>query len=201
MAKLSSHSLTLEIRYKNFLSGDVQYEIGFLWENQSIVNDTLLKRWSDYWSSRSNGYFLACEYERDTLIDTIEKALETDEPRSWEPYEPDIVLAIYPKKHFPFLIRRRYDFWEDDEEVKNKNEKTNGERAADDWFTVIAFVDAYNFQNCKAYCDSGIALHLLVERKDVEAFCGQLRDEYAEFRNKFKVDEYKPEYKVHKITK
>jgi hypothetical protein len=72
-----------------------------------------------------------------------------------------------------------------------------GKRKHDDWFTVIAFVDAYNFQNSSAYLDSGIALHLLVERKDVEAFCAKLKEEYAEFKEKFKVDEYKPRYEVH----
>jgi hypothetical protein len=196
MAKLSSHALSLEIRYKNFRGGDVQYEIGFLWENESMINDALLKRWSEYWRSRNPGYFLAWEYEQDRLIKIIEKVLKTDEPAYWEPIDPDIILAIYPKKHFPFLMKSRYELMFDEEEIEQNREKLAKGKSPDDWFTVIAFVDAYNFQNSSAYLDSGIALHLLVERKDVQAFCAKLKEEYAGFREKFKVDEYKPRYEV-----
>jgi len=190
MAKLSSQNLTLEIRYKNFQAGDVQYEIGFLWENESMINDALLKRWSDYWRSRRKGYFLANEYEKDRLIGTIEKALQIDEPAYWKSLDPDLIFAIYPKKCFPFFEPCEEWIGEDDEA---KSEQANQEKRPDGWFTVIAFIDAYNFQNCKGYSDSGIALHLLVARKDVESFCASLKEEYAEFKQKYKVDEYKPE--------
>lgn len=159
-----------------------------------MINDALLKRWSDYWSSRSNGYFLAGEYEKDFLIGTIEKALKTDESQYWQSLDPDIIFAIYPKKHIPFL-KSNNELIDDEEEAG----QVNKEKRPDDWFTVIAFIDAYNFQNSDTYYDGGISLHMLVERKDVETFCATLKEEYAEFKQKFKVDEYKPEYVVHQI--
>lgn len=165
--------------------------------NESMINDALLKRWSDYWRSRSAGYFLAWEYEQDRLIEIIEKVLETDEPAYWEPIDPDVIFAIYPKKHFPLLMKSRYELMFEEEEAEREHEKLGKGKSPDDWFTVIALVDAYNFQNSSVYLDSGIALHLLVERKDVEAFCAKLKEEYTEFKEKFKVDEYKPQYEVH----
>lgn len=197
MAKLSSNNLTLEIRYKDFQAGDVKYEIGFLWENESMINDALLKRWSDYWSSRSKGYFLAAEYEKDFLIATITKALQTDEPQYWRSLDPDVTFAIYPKKRIPFIKPNNERITHEEETELTQKSKT---KQLDDWFTVIAFVDAYNFQNSDTYCDGGIALHMLVKRRDVEIFCATLKEEYAEFIQKFKVDEYKPEYVVHQVV-
>jgi len=162
-----------------------------------MINDALLKRWSDYWRSRSKGYFLANEYEKDFLIETIAKALQTDEPQYWQSLDPDLTFAVHPKKHSPFLKPNNSLF---DDADKTKSEQINKEKQPDDWFTVIAFVDAYNFQNSDTYYDGGIALHMLVERKDVEIFCANLKKEYAEFKKKFKVDEYKPKYVVHRVV-
>src|SRR5437588_8177205 len=111
MAKLSAESLTLEITFTGFEASDVLYEIAFLFEGESMINDALLKRSSDYWSSRKDGVFLARDYERDYLIETIEKVLETNQPEYWEPYEPDVILAIYPEMHFPFMKPHREVIW------------------------------------------------------------------------------------------
>lgn len=193
MARLSTELLSLEIRYKNFFAGDIQYEISFLWENQSMINDLLLKRWSDYWSSRSKGAFLACDFERDWLIETIEKVLETDEADYWEPYEPDVILAIYPDRYFPFL-KPHTDRIESIKEIGREGDKSKKEKLPDDMFTVIVFIDAYNFQNSGVYYSSGIALHMIVERRELQSFSLKLREEYSEFKKKFKVDEYEPKY-------
>ena len=203
MAKLSTKSLTLEIKYTGFKAGDVQYEIGFLWEGESMINDALLKRSSDYWRSRSKGVFLASDYEKDSLIETIEKALETNEPEYWEPIDPDVILAIYPEMDFPFIKPHHEVIWMS-LKVKEKIERRQREKQEkgklpDDWITLICFIDAYNFQNSGAYYDSGIALHMLVERKDLEAFCLELKREYAEFKEVFKPEEYKPELVSHRM--
>ena len=55
------------------------------------------------------------------------------------------------------------------------------------------------FKNSDTYYDGGIALHMLVERKDVEIFCATLKEEYEEFKKKFKVAEYKSEYVIHQV--
>ena len=196
MAKLSAESLTLEINFTGFVAGDVQYEIGFLFEGESMINDALLKRWSDYWSSRRAGFFLARDYEKDYLIKTIEKVLETNEPEYWEPVDPDVIIAIYPDMHFPFLKLHREVIWMSlkmkEQVERREREKREMGKLPDDWITLICFIDAYNFRNTKAYYGSGIALHLTVERKDLEVFCLELKKEYAHFKEVFKPEEYQP---------
>ncbi|MFQ6072795.1 MAG: hypothetical protein ACE5KT_08875, partial [Methanosarcinales archaeon] len=103
MAKLQSDNLTLEINFTTFDYEWVNYEIFFYWEDNIIINDSILKRSSEYWSKRRIGSFLANEYRKDTLIETIKKVLDTNEPDYWEPIEPDVIIAIYPEMFFPFL--------------------------------------------------------------------------------------------------
>lgn len=194
MAKLSAESLTLEINFTGFKAGDVQYEIGFLFEGESMINDGLLKRRSDYWSSRKPGFFLANDYEKDCLIETIEKVLETNQPEYWEPFDPDVVIAIYPEMRFPFMKSHHELIWMSLKMKKRverrEREKLEKGKLPDDPITLICFIDAYNFRNTTAYYGSGIALHLTVERKDLEAFCLELKKEYAHFKEVFKPEEY-----------
>jgi hypothetical protein len=196
MAKLSAESLTLEITFTGFEAGDVLYEIAFLFEGESMINDALLKRSSAYWSSRRPSVFPACDYEKDYLIETIEKVLETNQPEYWEPYEPDVILAIYPEMHFPFLRSHYQVIWKNSrtkEEVERRERKKLEQgKLPDDPITLICFIDAYNFRNTRTYCESGVALHLTVERKDLELFCLELKKEYAHFKEDFKPEEYKP---------
>lgn len=79
-------------------------------------------------------------------------------------------------------------------EIGREGDKSKKEKLPDDMFTVIAFIDAYNFQNSGVYYSSGIALHMIVERRELQSFSLKLRDEYSEFKKKFKVDEYEPKY-------
>lgn len=94
MALLKSELLSLEINFVGFEYGWLQYEIYFRWENEPIINDNLLKRDGEYWGSRKTGSFLANEDEKDRLIDTISKVLQTNESQYWEPIDPDIIVAI-----------------------------------------------------------------------------------------------------------
>jgi hypothetical protein len=196
MAKLFAESLTLEITFTGFEAGDVQYEIAFLFEGESIINDAILKRSSNYWNSRRPGVFLVRDYEKDYLVKTIEKVLETNQPGYWEPYEPDVVLAIYPEMHFPFLRSHyqviRMNSKAKEEVERREREKLEKGKLSDDLMTLACFIDAYNFRNTNSYCESGIALHLTVERKDLEAFGLELKKEYAHFKEVFKPEEYRP---------
>lgn len=195
MAKLLSNSLSLEVKYKGFRHGWVEYSISFMWEDESLINDNVLKRSGDYWGSRSKGTFLANEYRQDTLTETIEKVLETDKPEYWEPMEPDVVFTIYPEMYFPFLEPHWQVAWESEQarEQREKHEKEKREKGKlpDDAFTIIVFIDAYNFRNCTAYRGEGVSLHIVVERAMLESFCRELKAEYLEFKKEFKVDEYK----------
>ncbi len=195
MAKLESDSLSLEIAFRGFEYGWVQYEIAFLWEGEGMINDSLLKRWSSYWNSRTNGRFLANDYEADILIRTLEKILETDKAEYWQPMEPDITIAVYPNEFFPFLKSHYKIIYKSDEAKKKSEEyeklKREKGKLPSDLFTIIVFIDAYNFRNCEAYQSEGISLHLIVERENLESFCNRLKTEYLEFKEKYKVDEYK----------
>src|SRR5437588_797668 len=148
-----------------------------------MINAARVKRSSDYWNSRRPGVFLARQYEKDYLIQIIEKVLETNQPECWEPYEPDVILAIYPETYFPFMKPHREVIWTSlkmkEEVERQEREKLERGKLPDDPVTIICFIDAYNFRNTKAYCESGIALHLTVERKDLELFCLELKKEYA----------------------
>ena len=194
MALLKSELLSLEINFVRFEYDWVQYEIYFRWENEPIINDKLLKRDGEYWGSRKTGSFLATEDEKDRLIDTISKVLETNEPEYWEPIDPDIIVAIYPEMYFPFL-KSHYTLIHESEDHKKKREereKLKKELGSlpDDSFTIIVFIDAYNFNNSDAYYGEGISLHLIVDRVTLENFNSELSKEYSEFKEKYKVDEH-----------
>jgi hypothetical protein len=178
--------------------GWVQYEVLFLWKGKPIVNNALLKRRGKYWRARSKGAFKANEYRHDTLIPTLERVLETNKPEYWEPIEPDTVMAFYPDTYFPFMKSHYRVVWEK-EAIKRARERRKqakakaGGKLPDDPITVIACVDAYNLDDADAYYGEGIAQIMCPTRKELEAFCKQLKREYAVFKRRYKVDEYKEE--------
>jgi len=186
MAKLQSDGLTLEIKFIGFEDDWVEYEIKFYWKEDIIVNDIILKRNGEWWGKRSYGAFLANDFEKDHLIETIRKVLKTREPDYWEPLEPDTVIAIYPEMFFPFLKSHWTLIEEKKEEIepeKRDNEKQDTGTQPDDVFTIITFIDSYSFKNSGAYSGNGISLHLTVERKDLEKFVTELEKEYITFRS------------------
>lgn len=179
MAKLQSEGLTLEIKFNSFKDEWVRYDIKFYWKDDIIINDSILKRMGEWWGKRNYATFLANDYEEDNLIEIIRKALNTNRPECWEPMEPDAKVAIYPGMFFPFL-KTRYNFFEEMEEMRREKEQNKNE---DDLFTIITFIDAYNFKDMGLYSGQGISLHLIVERKDLEKFVTDLEIEYVNLMN------------------
>ena len=175
MAKLQSDGLILEIKFSSFEDEWINYDVKFYWKEDIIVNDNILKRTPKGWSRRSYGTFLANDYGKDDLIEIIKKVLNSNKPECWEPMEPDAKVAIYPRRFFPFL-ETPYNLFEEMEEIRIEDEKRG--KSPDDLFTIIAFVDSYNFKNCGAYSGQGISLHIIVERKDLEKFLVDLEIEY-----------------------
>jgi hypothetical protein len=94
MAKLQSDDLTLDIKFMGFKDEWIEYEIKFYWKDEIIINDSLLKREGEYWGKRSTGAFLANDYQKDFLTETIRDILQTNEPEYWEPLEPDDIFTI-----------------------------------------------------------------------------------------------------------
>jgi hypothetical protein len=203
MAILASELLSLEVRFVNFAHGSLTYEIGFLWNKESMINDALLKRSNDYHRSRSKGYFLTKDYigdqdpNKNSLVDMIEKVLETGKPEYWETLEIGEMIAIYPEMFFPFMESHwklvHEPEWSKQQQEEREKKKRELGKLPDDEFTVIAFIDAYQFEECDCYYGEGIALHMRVQRVALEDFCAQLKGEYLEFKEKYKIDEYKRE--------
>lgn len=175
MAKLQSDGLILDVKFNSFEDEWVNYNIKFYWKDDIIINDNILKRDGEWWNRRGYGIFLANDYEKDCLIETARKVLDTNNPGCWEPMEPDVKIAIYPGRFFPFL-KTPYNIFEEMEEIRTEKEKQ--EKREDDLFTVITLIDSYNFKNCGSYSGGGISLHLIVERKDLEKFVADLQIEY-----------------------
>ncbi len=181
MAKLQSNDLTLEIKFNGFKDEWVIYEIKFYWKDDAIVKDGIIKRTGEW--RGSSGAFFANDYQRDNLIETIKKVLETNKPEYWEPMEPDAIIAIYPEMFFPFLKSHWTLIEENNEEIEpEEREKENGKQP-DDLFTIIAFIDSYNFKNSGAYSGEGISLHLTVKRNVLEKFVTSLELEYRNLRS------------------
>ena len=175
MAKLQSDDLTLDVKFSSFGDEWVNYEIKFYWKEDIIINDNILKRDGEWWNNRSFGTFLANDYEKDCLIEIIRNVIDTNRPECWEPIEPDVKIAIYPGRFFPFL-KTPYNLFEEMEEIRIENEKH--EKNQNDLFTIIVFIDSYTFKNSGSYSGEGISLHLIVERKDLEKFVADLQTEY-----------------------
>ena len=204
MATLRVNDLSLEIAYRDFEHGWVHYDIWLRWRGEPIINDAILKREGDYWAKRGKGAIKACEHYHCGVLPLLRRVLETNESRYWEPLEPDILLAVYPKAHFPFLSPE-WEFIDEPSEAKAAREARIKERLArkpspDDLIDVMSFVDAYNFEGASSYQGSGLCFRLMPTRACLEQFYQDLRAEYLVFRERHRVDahnrgEMGPNYK------
>lgn len=188
MAVLRSDDLSVDFRYTAHGGEDgwVQYQFYFNWKDEPVFKDDVLKRWSSYWGARPTSAFLANEFEADGLIPLIRKVLDSDQPDYWEALEPDIVVAIYPEMYFPFLPHHHKLIRESESfkarRVAREKEKAKHGKLPDDSFTVMFFVDAYNFKEADAYYGQGFSLNLIVERHELERFYTDLIGEYAQIK-------------------
>lgn len=197
MAILRNDDLSLEIRYKGFDAGWVEYEFFYRWQEDNIINDAILKRPSEYWSRRSPGAMLANEHRECGILPLLKKVLHSNQPDYWESLDPDVTIAIYPEQHFPFL-KSKWKLVSESEEVKKKRIKREMEKAEkgslpDDYIDIILFFDVYNFKDASAYYGDGICLKMTVTRAQVSRFYEDLKEEYIQFKVKFAVDEFNKE--------
>lgn len=100
-----------------------------------------------------------------------------------------MIIAAYPEKEFSELniFPQNINIAEfhkqcDSERILEKKEKGD---LPDDTFALIIFVDAYNFKGSQTYYGSGISLHMVVNRSDLECFLATLKSEYASLEKKY----------------
>jgi len=189
MAVLKSRDWSFDFRYTGFEHGWVQYDFFFLWKGEPVVRHEAL---ADYWNGRPESAFLANSDGRDGLLPFLKELLERDEADYWEPIEPDILVAIYPDRFFPFLKSHMELICESEEsrrerETRRKPKEEKG-KLPDDLYTFIAFVDAHNFKGADAYYGQGLSLQMIVSRRNLQAFADALDREYMEFKKAFDVD-------------
>lgn len=195
MAKLTYHDLTLEISFREFDDCHwVQYDVRFLWKGEPMVNDKILKRSPSGWAKRGKSVLQASEFDGDSLLQVLKHVLEANEPKQWEPSEPDMLIAFYPEKVFPFLPTKWQSAYEaphikKERLARERAKKAAGGRLPDDPITIIAMADAYQWKECGAYYGSGLALVMTPRRKEVERFYKQLTKEYKAFERRERIHE------------
>ena len=119
--------------------------------------------------------------------------LASGEPAYTETTDPDVLLAIYPGRPFPFLPSK-YRLVCESEETRQRREareqlKAEVGQLPDDPFTLLLFVDTYNFRDCFAYSNDGLTLHMNLTRAELHKFCTELRADYFAFKGQHRVDQ------------
>ncbi|HAK88381.1 MAG TPA: hypothetical protein DHV16_05550 [Nitrospiraceae bacterium] len=197
MAILKQEDLSLEIRYKGFQDGWVEYEFFYCWQGESVINDAILKRSNEYWGSRSPGAMLANEHRECGILPLLKKVLQINQPDYWESLDPDVTIAIYPEQHFPFLESKWKVVLEKDEvkqkRIEREKEKTEKGLLPDDYIDIILFFDVYNFKGASAYYGDGICFKMTVTRAQLTRFYEDFKKEYIHFKQKYAVDEFNKE--------
>lgn len=197
MAVLQSGNLSFDFQFAEFDDGYIRYKFSFLWRDEPVMNDAILKRGNDYWDKRPVGGFLADEFREEIFVPFLRRILEEDKADYWESLDPDVTVAIYPDEYFPFL-KSHWVLLHESEEQKQEREaqlqrKKERGKLPDDSYTIIIFVDAYNFKGEGVYQGDGFSLQMMVNRTTLEAFADALAREYEEFKKQFNVDEWNAE--------
>lgn len=56
------------------------------------------------------------------------------------------------------------------------------------YYTIIAMIDEYNFEDCIAYSGDGLALIMACNREQLTDFLNALKEEYEDFRKRFGIN-------------
>jgi len=194
MAILASGNLSIEFFIDTIDKYNyTHYEIILKYGNHDLINPRILFRYTSYFDGKkSKGIWTDVDQNTgDTFIPFLENVLATNQPSYWQgDYPPDIVIAIYPEMFFPFIQEKWEIVYEKPEarekRVERENLKTEKGVLPDDLIQVICFVDSHNFIDSEAYSGNGAALHLTVERVELESFLSQLKNEYHSLKEKLK---------------
>lgn len=191
MAILSCEKLSLEIRFREIDEHqNVQYDAWLRFDGKPLINPAVLKREEGYWQDRIADSLRAADGLDDSLIPTLQEALETNQPRSWRPADPGFELFIYPEVYFPPITREdfetpfRLNFTARHEQAELRRAESEG-KLPDDLINVYLQVDLMNFSGQESYGGTGAALQMCVYRWEVENFLDDLKYEYAELLRRY----------------
>lgn len=199
MAVLRSRDLGFDFRYVHFDGDWIIYQICFLWKNEPILREQILKKYKDLYEMPENyelpeGAFLANDLREDWFLLILGDVLDTDKAEFWQPLEPDITVALYSDNFFPFvpeIIERKgqqLQYLEDMKEARKKLKEEKGKQP-DDPFQLIIFANTKILKDEVGYTSEGVGLKMGVKRQQLENFYDELEVEYAEFKRAFKIDE------------
>jgi len=160
LAKLISNDLILEFNFLgcyDYQPVEFEFKVSLFWKGIPLLNEKAMKRWSTYWRKGKEGGLVAEEMDNFTLIDDLEKAIETNTLQVWESWpDPDMCISIYPNRCFPYL----------DEEDPEYN-------------TIIVSPDMYQFKESDAYGGyEGVSFIMTPDKDAFLKFVNELKDEY-----------------------
>jgi hypothetical protein len=125
------------------------------------------------------------EHGIENLISIIRNCLENNISDAWELAEPDFAIEVYPSS-FPFtLMERRL---KEVHSEKNKRKSILNKKSPDDPFTIITMFDQCFVGNQgEDYGDSGPAVIISTDRKNLEKFVNEMDKEFDRIRKLIKI--------------
>lgn len=175
----------IEVQFAHYTYSWVYYYFRFSFGSLPVFNPAIME----------NDYFEANEHRGDTLIPTLEEALEKDQPTFWDPTEPDIEIEIKPFLEGGWEIMQQSKNIMVSEQEKNRLIKVDelrkklGGKLNDDYFTLLFIIDACRLKkipstSADAYGGDGPTLRVTVTRKVLQEFVNDLKKEYQFFLEK-----------------
>lgn len=193
MAVLQNGDLSLDIAYRSYELGGVEYDITLRWRGVPVLNDAILKRSGEYWANRGVGSITTDAGCECGVLPLLRRALETNMAVSWEPDDPDILLIIRPGYGSSFLVSGTRGGAGSSEEKAHvetlERERRERKPTPGDGWEIVVFVDAYTFEGAGGYYDSGLCFCLATTREGMQHFYAALKQEYQLFRTHWKVQE------------
>ncbi len=194
MAKITVRELTLEIVFDSVQYGWINYAVYFKWKDVNVFNRRVL------WGgprhiNKPDALWANDDDDERTIVNVIEEVLQKKEPIAWQTLEPDIIIAFYPGRLFPFIkthselpvdhshemlseLVKEGKFVEAEDYLKYQYHAIS-----EDYIQIIAKVDTHNFTPNKerGYGSEGISLHMVVKEWELYNFLKELKQEYHEF--------------------
>lgn len=185
MAILKDDSgLKVEIKFDAYSYECVQYKFFFALGNTPAFNPAFAP----------DGFFFSSEISNDSLIPAFEKALEVNRFILWSPDdEPRISIEIEPSlkgyeiyKQQGLLANTSLEYQETLKELDRKRALNKG-KLPEDAFGMTFIVDATYLEGALRPAGGGLAFRIDANRKELDAFVGELKEEYEKFKEVNKI--------------